>query len=613
MLGGRMSNSTGTFKIALAGNPNSGKTTLFNALTGSTQQVGNWPGVTVEKKEGSYSYQSAAFEVTDLPGTYSLDPGTPEQRLAGEFLSKGGADVIINIVDAGNLSRSMLLTLQLMEKGIPMIVAVNFMDEAERAGLKVDSAKLASRLKIPVVPISAARGDGLQALKAAVKQMTEIPVAPEPLMTCSSGCSSCSAALQGFSCIDTVFGDCVSGAPPQAALAAFDRIALNKWLAVPVFALVMAAVFTITFGPLVGKASDFVDWLVNVQLLEAVRGLLSSAGAPGWITGLLADGAIGGAGSVLIFLPQIAVLFFLLSLLEGTGYMARAAFVMDRALSWLGLSGRSFVTLIMGFGCTVPSIMASRILEEEEERKIAVIVAPFISCSARMPIYVLIAGAFFGAKAGLAAASMYFLGIIVMIASALLLSRTVFKSRSSSAFVLEMPPYRIPRLNYLAMATWHKTKDFIVRAGTLIVLVSIGIWVLSNVSFSLKAVTDPSQSMLATLGRLIVPLLSPLGLGEWRIGVALLSGIAAKEIVASTISLLAGTGPDALASLGLNAASALAFMSFSLLYVPCAATIVVMRRELGSARQAVLAVLYGIAVAWLVSFAIFRIASLVIR
>jgi ferrous iron transport protein B len=431
-------------------------------------------------------------------------------------------------------------------------------------------------------------------------------------MTCSSGCSSCSAALQGFSCIDTVFGDCISGEPPKAVLAAFDRVALNKWLAVPVFALIMAAVFAITFGPLVGKASDFVDWLVNVQLLESVRGLLSSAGAPAWITGLLADGAIGGAGAVLIFLPQITVLFFLLSLLEGTGYMARAAFVMDRALSWLGLSGRSFVTLIMGFGCTVPSIMASRILEEEEERKIAVIVAPFISCSARMPIYVLIAGAFFGAKAGLAAASMYFLGIAVMIASAFLLSRTVFKSRSSSAFVLEMPPYRIPRLSYLAMATWHKTKDFIVRAGTLIVLVSVGLWVLSNLSFSLKAVTDPSQSMLAAIGKMITPLISPLGLGEWRISVALLSGIAAKEIVASTIRLLAGTGPDALASLGLNAASALAFMAFSLLYVPCTATIVVMRRELGSARQTALAVLYGIAVAWLVSFAIYRIASLFI-
>ncbi len=607
-----MLSKTGAVRIALAGNPNSGKTTLFNALTGSTQQVGNWPGVTVEKKEGSFSHMSANYEVTDLPGTYSLDPSTSEQRLAGEFLSNGGADLLINIVDAGNLSRSMLLTLQLMDKGIPMIVAVNFMDEAEKAGLKVDTVKLASRLKVPVVPISAARGDGLQALKNAVKEMAEKPVAPEPLMTCSSGCSSCSAALQGFSCIDTIFGDCISGDPPKAALAAFDRIALNKWLAVPVFAIIMATVFTITFGPLVGKASDLVDWLVNIKLLEAVRGFLTSIEAPRWLTGILADGAISGAGAVLIFLPQIAVLFFLLSLLEGTGYMSRAAFIMDKALSWLGLSGRSFVTLIMGFGCTVPAIMASRILEEEEERKIAVIVAPFISCSARMPIYVLIAGAFFGARAGLAAASMYFLGIAVMIASAFLLSRTIFKSRSSSAFVLEMPPYRIPRLNYLAMSTWHKTKDFVVRAGTLIVLVSMGIWVLSNLSFSLKVVADPSQSMLATLGKLIVPLLRPLGLGEWRIGVALLSGIAAKEIVASTISLLVGTGPDALVLLGLNAASALAFMSFSLLYVPCAATIVVMRRELGSARQTALAVLYGIVVAWLVSFAVYRIASIFI-
>ena len=607
-----MLSKTGAVRIALAGNPNSGKTTLFNALTGSTQQVGNWPGVTVEKKEGSFSHMSANYEVTDLPGTYSLDPSTSEQRLAGEFLSNGGADLLINIVDAGNLSRSMLLTLQLMDKGIPMIVAVNFMDEAEKAGLKVDTVKLASRLKVPVVPISAARGDGLQALKNAVKEMAEKPVAPEPLMTCSSGCSSCSAALQGFSCIDTIFGDCISGDPPKAALAAFDRIALNKWLAVPVFAIIMATVFTITFGPLVGKASDLVDWLVNIKLLEAVRGFLTSIEAPRWLTGILADGAISGAGAVLIFLPQIAVLFFLLSLLEGTGYMSRAAFIMDKALSWLGLSGRSFVTLIMGFGCTVPAIMASRILEEEEERKIAVIVAPFISCSARMPIYVLIAGAFFGARAGLAAASMYFLGIAVMIASAFLLSRTIFKSRSSSAFVLEMPPYRIPRLNYLAMSTWHKTKDFVVRAGTLIVLVSMGIWVLSNLSFSLKVVADPSQSILATLGKLITPLLRPLGLGEWRIGVALLSGIAAKEIVASTISLLAGTGPDALVLLGLNAASALAFMSFSLLYIPCAATIVVMRRELGSAYQTALAVLYGIVVAWLVSFTVYRIASIFI-
>jgi ferrous iron transport protein B len=256
--------------------------------------------------------------------------------------------------------------------------------------------------------------------------------------------------------------------------------------------------------------------------------------------------------------------------------------------------------------------MASRILEDESERKLSVVVAPFISCSARMPIYVLIAGAFFGSKAGLAAASMYLLGILVMVLSALLLSKTVFRSRSTGSFVLEIPPYRMPRFRYLAMSTWHKTKDFIVRAGTLIVMVSVGIWVMGNLSFSIKVVTDTSQSMLATLGRLILPALRPLGLGDWRIGVALLSGVAAKEIVASTITQLAGSGRDAMMSMGLNAASALSFMAFSLLYVPCAATIVVMKRELGGARQAALAVAYGIAVAWSVSFIIYRIGTLIL-
>lgn len=606
-----MRNGSPIAVIALAGNPNSGKTTLFNALTGANQQVGNWPGVTVEKKEGSYSHKARPIKLIDLPGTYSLDPGTPEQRLAGEFLEEGGIDAVINIVDATNLTRSMLLTLQLTSKGIPMIIALNFMDEAGKAGLELDTKKLESRLGLPVVPISAAKGSGIEGLKDAVsKAIGSAP--PKPMLSCSGGCHGCSSALQGYSCIDSLVADCVAGTGHNDRVSMIDKVLLNKWLALPAFAAIMALVFTLTFGPVTRFLSDLIDLAINTKLLEWVRSALLSAGSPAWLSSLAADGAIGGAGSVLIFLPQIAVLFFFLSLLEGTGYMARVALVMDRALSWMGLSGRSFVGLLMGFGCTVPSIMASRILEDEDERKISIFVAPLVSCSARMPIYVLIAGAFFGEWAGIAAASMYLLGIAVMIASAFILSKTVFKGRSSGTFVLEMPPYRLPKLSYLLTATWHKTRDFVVRAGTLIVVVSMGLWLLGNVNSSLGLVEDPSESLIAALGRIVSPILRPIGLGDWKIGVALISGIAAKEIVASTIGLLAGPGADALKSMGLTAASALAFMSFSLLYVPCAATIVVMRRELGSMRLTIAAVIFELATAYFVSFAIYRLARLVI-
>lgn len=600
---------TGRLRAALAGNPNSGKTSLFNALTGANQQVGNWPGVTVEKKEGRYYHEGAAVLVTDLPGTYSLDPSTPEQKIARDFIESEGADVIINVTDATNLLRSMFLTIQLTGMGIPMVVAVNFMDEAEKAGVEVDFAKLSDRLGAKVVPISAASGEGIAELKKAVSEAA-LGKAPKALFSCSKLCSGCSAALEGFSCVDSMFSDCIRRPESKARMSTLDRIVLNKWLALPVFFLVMAAVFMFTFGPVVSKVSELIDLLVNRSLPEAFKGLMANAGLPAWLTGLVADGAIGGAGAVVVFLPQIVVLFLLLSLLEGSGYMARAAFVMDRALSWLGLSGRSFVTLLMGFGCTVPAIMASRILEDDNERRLSVVVAPFMSCSARMPIYVLIAGAFFGRSAGLVAASMYFIGLAVMVASAFVLSRTVFKGGHKGTFVLEMPPYRMPRLNYLIIATWHKTKDFIIRAGTLIVLVSMVVWALGHFNMSFAYVDDPSASMLAMLGRLVAPLLAPLGFGEWRIAVALISGVAAKEIVASTITLLAGTGPAALASLGLNTASAFAFMVFSLLYVPCSATIVVMSKELGSARRAAAAIAYGLIVAWIAAFIAYKIGSL---
>lgn len=595
-----------TITIALAGNPNSGKTSLFNALTGANQQVGNWPGITVEKKTGRFVLNEATYEVIDLPGTYSLEPGTPEQTIAGDYLKNTGADVIVNVVDVTNLTRNMLLTLQLMDIGAPMVMALNFIDEAEKKGLKADTDKLSGRLDFSVVPISASRSSGIDKLKAAIADAVG-GKAPKRLLPCDRSCSRCSSGLEGFSCIDSTFLDCVTGGASSGAVNAIDRIVLNRWLALPFFALAMTLVFYLTFGPLTGRASNLIDSMINVRLLEAVKRSLDAIESPSWLTGLLSDGAIGGAGAVLVFLPQIAMLFFLLSLLEGTGYMARAAFVMDRAMSWLGLSGKSFVILLMGFGCTVPAIMSTRILEDENERKLTAVVAPFMSCSARMPIYVMIAGAFFGSRAGIAAASMYFTGILVMVLSALLLSSTVFKTRSRGSFVLEMPPYRMPRLNYLIIATWHKTRDFIIRAGTLIVLVSSIVWALGHFDLSFAMVSDPSESMLASLGRLITPILSPLGFGDWRVSVALISGIAAKELVASTLTLLAGTGAAAMRALGINTASSLSLMVFALLYIPCSATIVVMARELGGFRKAMAAVAYGFIVAWASSFIVYRL------
>jgi ferrous iron transport protein B len=600
--------------LALVGNPNSGKTTLFNALTGKRQHVGNWPGVTVEIKEGSIHYRGHRIPITDLPGIYSLEPDTTEQVIAKKHLDSAPIELIINIVDAGNLERSLYLTLQLLQLKKPMVLALNMTDELEKKGSEIDTEKLSFLLGIPVVSISAAKGENLGKLMQVIHKAADGKAVPPDMPGLCTGCSGCTHAQKAYRHIESIVASVLTREPTAAQkdiTRRLDRVLLNRWLAFPMFLLIMTGVFALTFGA-TGWLSDLIDSLLSKTLAPAVGSLIGASGAPAWVSGLITGGIIPGVGSVLSFLPQIAVLFILTSLLEDSGYMSRAAFIMDKGFAKLGLGGGAFMPMLLGFGCTVPAVMACRSLPTEKERRLAIMLVPFMSCSARMPVYVLLAGAFFGRYGWLTVTAVYFMGIAVAALSALLFNKILFKNRQTP-FIMEIPPYRLPSARNLVMHSWEKIRGFLTKAGTVLLAASVIIWVLQYFTPAFSAAASPADSLLAWLGRGISPVFSPIGLGDWRASVALLSGVAAKEAIVSTLGVLSGAGASGIgqALQGMfSPLQAFVMMAFTLLYMPCAAAIAAIRKEMHSWKWTALTLIYGLAAAYLLSLIIYYAGKL---
>ncbi len=658
--------------FALAGNQNCGKTTLFNQLTGSNQHVGNFPGVTVDRKDGRMRSHPEAL-VTDLPGIYSLSPYTGEEVVSRQFILDERPDAVIDIVDATNIERNFYLTLQLMELEVPMVIALNMMDEVAANGGSVDVNLLETMLGVPVVPISAAKNQGIDELVEhaihvarhhdvpgrvdfcredgpdqgalhrcihAVMHLIQDHAARAGLplrfaatklvegdelvlraleldeneaagvehivaqMEAESGQDRTAAlADMRFSFIEEVCGRTVTKmheSREHARSVAIDRVLTGRFTAIPAFIGIMALVFWLTFYAVGQRLSD---WLaVGVDALTALcDGALTSAGVNPVVHSLVIDGVFAGVGTVISFLPIIVTLFLLLSLLEDSGYMARIAFVMDKVLRKFGLSGRSFVPLLIGFGCTVPAVMSTRTLPSEHDRKMTVLLTPFMSCSAKLPIYTLLCAFFFPGHAALAMISLYLLGIAVGVVAAKVLQRTTFHG-DPVPFVMELPNYRMPSAKTTAQLVWDKTKGFVTKAFSIIFIASIVIWFLQTFDVRLNVTADQSRSMLAGLGSLISPVFAPLGFSDWRASTALVTGLMAKESVVSTLTVLLG-GKTALLAQMFTPASAYVFLTFTLLYPPCMAAISTVKAELGG-KWALIVFAQQTAVAWVVAWVV---------
>ncbi|MGI6261284.1 MAG: ferrous iron transport protein B [Acutalibacteraceae bacterium] len=663
--------------FGLIGNQNSGKTTLFNQLTGSNQHVGNFPGVTVDKKEGTIRRHPDA-SVVDLPGIYSLSPYTSEEIVTRDFLINERPDGIINIVDATNLERNLYLTLQVMELGIPMVVALNMMDEVRSSGTFIDIPGMSKMLGIPFVPISASRNEGVDELCAVALETAKNKTFPAHLDFCHGAIHRAIHSIghmvedhaqtlrvpKRFAATKLIEGDepmirklSVSkndlegikhivdeleqtlGTDREAALAdmrysyiealcakcvvkrgetreairseKIDRVLTNKYLAIPIFLGVMLLIFWLTFGVIGALLSDWMALGID-SLTTLTDNALTAAGVNATLHSLVIDGVFAGVGSVLSFLPIIVVLFFFLSVLEDSGYMARVAFVMDQLLRKIGLSGRSFVPMLIGFGCSVPAIMATRTLSSDRDRKMTILLTPFMSCSAKLPVYSIFAAAFFPKQTALVMISLYVLGIVLAVLVGLLLKKTLFHGEPVP-FVMELPSYRMPALKTVLLHLWEKAKDFLVRAFTVIFAATLVIWFLQTFDTQFNMVSDSSQSLLAVIGRWAAPVFAPLGFGDWRAVCALVTGFSAKEAVVSTFAVLTGASGTALCPVlaqMFSPLAAYAFLVFTLLYTPCAAAIAAVGRELGSKKQAAGVALGQTMFAWVAALLVFQVGSL---
>ena len=659
--------------FALAGNQNCGKTTLFNALTGSNQHVGNFPGVTVDQKSGEVKgYKDCS--VVDLPGIYSLRTYTQEEIVTRDFILNQKPDGIINIVDATNIERNLYLTLQLLTLRVPMVLALNMMDEVRANGGTVDVQKLSEDLGIPVVPITAAKGEGVSELMDRAVETAKNRVLPKVYDFCAadSPVHRCVHAVvhliedhaerlglpTRFCATKLIEGDeamadrleldqnerellehCVvqmeteSGLDRNASLAdmrysfiekvtadavvkcqesrehkrsvKLDRVLTGKYTALPVFFGIMLLIFYLTFNVIGQGLSDLLAAGID-YVTAGVDGALTAYGINPVVHSLIIDGIFAGVGSVLSFLPIIVTLFFFLSILEDTGYMARVAFVMDKLLRKIGLSGRSIVPMLIGFGCSVPAIMATRTVSSDRDRKMTILLTPYMSCSAKIPIYGFFTAAFFTEHKALVMISLYVLGMAVGVLAALVMKNTAFKGKPVP-FVMELPNYRLPSAKSVGLLLWEKAKDFLQRAFTVIFLATVVIWFLQSFDTRLNVVTDSADSLLALIGQWLAVLFKPLGFGDWRCATALISGFIAKESVVSTLEVLLGGA--AITSL-FTVRSAVSFLVFTLLYTPCVAAVATIRRELGSGLKTVGVVVMQCAVAWLAAYAAFLIGGL---
>lgn len=663
--------------FALAGNQNCGKTTLFNALTGSNQHVGNFPGVTVDQKMGTI--KGTDHQVVDLPGIYSIRPYSEEEIVTRDFILNQKPDAILNILDATNIERNLYLTLQLLTLRIPMVIALNMMDELRGNGGSVDVAKMMESLGVPVVPIAASKNEGVSELITTLIEVGKNQARPKVLDFCPDGpvhrcihavshliedharnigvsprfCAmklieddqdffqmlklsqnevellehsviemehdtgldrNAALADMRYNFIESVCEGCVRKAresKEHARSMAIDKILTHKFLALPLFVAIMGTVFYLTFEVIGAWLSDILAMSID-GFTVLVDNALTAYGINPVVHSLVIDGIFAGVGSVLSFLPVIVTLFFFLSILEDSGYMARVAFVMDKLLRKIGLSGRSFVPMLIGFGCSVPAIMATRTLSSQRDRKMTIMLTPYMSCSAKIPIYSVFAAAFFPGFEVAAMIALYFGGMLVGVIMALIFKNTLFRGKPVP-FVMELPNYRLPSPRNVLQLMWDKAKDFLQRAFGVIFVITIIIWFLQHFDPRLNVVADSADSLLATIGRFVAPIFAPLGFGDWRMVTALVSGFTAKEAVVGTFGVILGVSTEqlvqALHSI-FTTRSAVSFLTFTLLYTPCVAAVATIRREMNSTWKTVLIVIMQCVVAWISAFLVYQLGGL---
>ena len=620
--------------VALTGNPNTGKSTIFNELTGARQKIGNWPGVTVDKKIGYLSHQGRNISVVDLPGTYSVNARSPEEKIVIDYLLNEKPDLVVDVLDSSNLERNLYLTIQLLEQGIPLLLDLNMQDEAKRHGIRVDTEKLGAALGMPVVETTARSRSSIKTLldvftstmmeKYQPSEKVRAHIARvEGLRAGNLAADALEEKIieERYAFIDSVVSECVSVAGSSSDLTEkIDAVLANGWTALPLFLVMLYAVFQITFEWIGQPMADALDDFIGGPLTESVTATLESWEVADWMQSLIVDGVIGGVGGVLTFVPLIFVLFFCLSFLDGTGYMARVAFITDPIMRRVGLTGKGIMPLMMGFGCAVPAIMGARALDSEKDRMTSILVTPFLTCGAKLPIMALFAAMFFPDNAANVVFAMYILGVIMAIIAAKLLGGTVFQEKGST-FLLELPPYRIPDMKTVLLETWDKGKGYLIKAGTIIFAMSVLIWFLGNFNFN-GMTEEMNESFLAALGTGMSKLFIFHGFDTWEAGAAVITGILAKESVVSTMGILYGVGEisaeaeDAvetaatLMQSGMATAfttmSAVAFMVFSQLYTPCVTALGTIKKETGSWKWMGFSAAYMFAIAWVVSLLVYQ-------
>ena len=625
--------------VALTGNPNTGKSTIFNALTGARQKIGNWPGVTVDKKIGHTHYKGRAISIVDLPGTYSINARSPEEQIVIDYLTSTKLDLVLNVVDSSNIERNLFLTVQLLEKGIPLLIDLNMQDDAQRRGIKINTAKLEEALGMPTVETTGRSSKSTKTLLDVFTSTVMARYQPSDLVkehiakiheiesSSRTEAEKEEAIIEArYALIDQVVKYAVTvqnvGATRSEKI---DRFLANGALALPIFLLILYGVFQITFTWIGQPIADELEVLINDQFLNFVKDSLVAAGVADWMVSLVTDGIIAGVGSVLTFVPLIFVLFFCLSFLDGTGYMARIAFITDPIMRRCGLTGKGIMPLMMGFGCAVPSIMGARALDSEKDRMISILVTPFLTCGAKLPIMALFAAMFFPNNAANVVFLMYIIGMVMAIIVAKVLGSTLFKAHGST-FLLELPPYRMPDMNSVLLETWDKGKGkgYLIKAGTIIFAASVILWFMSNYNFG--GPCEIEDSILATLGCWKTVLFTFHGFATWEAGAAVLSGIMAKETVVATIGILYGVADvsteatdavdtaSTMLQSGMGAAftslSALAFMVFSQLYTPCVTSLGTLRKETGEWKWVGFSAVYMFAIAWFVSLLVYQIGRM---